>query len=188
MKSEWNKCRKETTACNKLEDDSIKYVSSCKTGSEALKTKLKSLYRAKDMLEKTTNKTSTAQSSSSSRATVTITYTSFTINTSDTSGITNSSFFLNCVSWLTLKTEELSSSLDTLGDDTTVRFDHTSIIIISEYLMTFCSAIWPPESPRATLTLCPSTQPRTRPWPPRRQGSLLWWSLSPPGSRRSTPC
>ena len=23
VKSEWNKCRKETTACNKLEDDSI---------------------------------------------------------------------------------------------------------------------------------------------------------------------
>ena len=73
------------------------------------------------MLDKTTNKTSTAVSSgASSRATVNITYTSFTINSSDTSGITNSSFFLNCVSWITLRLESLSSDVDDIGSDTIV--------------------------------------------------------------------
>ena len=77
------------------------------------------------MLDKTTNKTSTAvKSGASSRATVNttvnITYTSFTINSSDTSAITNSTFFLNCVSWLTLRIESLSSDVDDIGTDTIV--------------------------------------------------------------------
>ena len=74
-----------------------------------------------DMLEKSTNKTSSAVNSSSSRASVTITYTSFTINTSDSSrAITNSSFFLNCVAWLTLRIESLSSDVDDIGTDSTI--------------------------------------------------------------------
>lgn len=47
MTEEWNKCRKAAIACNKLEDSTIKYVASCKTGSSSLKTKLKALYQAK---------------------------------------------------------------------------------------------------------------------------------------------
>ena len=47
MTEEWNKCRKSVTECNKLEDSTLKYVATCKTGSSALKTKLKALYKAK---------------------------------------------------------------------------------------------------------------------------------------------
>ena len=47
MTKEWNKCRKAAIACNKLEDSTVKYVASCKTGSSSLKAKLKALYQAK---------------------------------------------------------------------------------------------------------------------------------------------
>ena len=47
MTEEWNKCRKAAIACNKLEDSTVKYVATCKTGSSSLKAKLKALYKAK---------------------------------------------------------------------------------------------------------------------------------------------
>ena len=47
MTQEWNKCRKAAIACNKLEDSTVKYVATCKTGANSLKTKLKALYKAK---------------------------------------------------------------------------------------------------------------------------------------------
>ena len=121
--SEWKKCRNATIACNKMEDKTVSYISSCKTGSSALKTKLVSLYKASDYVTKSKSKSSSATSSSSSRAIsrVTLTYTAFTINTSDTSAISNSSFFVNCVSWLVLASEEFSSDVDDMGDNTTIR-------------------------------------------------------------------
>ena len=115
---EWNKCRNATISCNKNEDKSLKFVAKCKTGKEALKTKLKSLYRAKDMLNKTNTKTNS--SISQTRNTVTITFTSFTINKTDTSSITNSSFFLNIISWLTITVEALD--IDDIGTNNTVRY------------------------------------------------------------------
>ena len=125
MTSEWNKCRKEAIACNKMEDSTIQYIATCKTGSSALTNKLKALYKAKDMMDKSINKTSSASStsSSSSRAstTVSITYTSFTINVSDTSGITNSTFFVNVASWLYAAINELSGDVDDIGSNSTVR-------------------------------------------------------------------
>ena len=47
MTQEWNKCRKAAIACNKLEDSTVKYVATCKTGASSLKAKLKALYKAK---------------------------------------------------------------------------------------------------------------------------------------------
>ena len=117
VKEEWNKCRNATIICNKNEDKAITFVSKCKTGAEALKTKLKSLYKAQNMLNNTNTKTNSA--TGTSRDTVTITYTSFSINTTDTSAITNSSFFVNIISWLTITLEALD--VDDIGSNTTVR-------------------------------------------------------------------
>ena len=113
-----------------MEDKTVSYISSCKTGSSALKTKLVSLYKASDYVTKSKSKSSSATSSSSSRAVsrVTLTYTAFTINTSDTSAISNSSFFVNCVSWLVLASEEFSSDVDDMGDNTTIRLIILQII------------------------------------------------------------
>ena len=118
VKVEWNKCRNATMNCNKNEDKAITYVAKCKTGAEALKAKLKSLYKAQAMLNNTKTKTNSA--TGTSRQTVTITYTSFTINTTDTSSITNSSLFVNIISWLTITLEALD--VDDIGSNTTVRY------------------------------------------------------------------
>ena len=112
-----------------MEDKTVSYISSCKTGSSALKTKLVSLYKASDYVTKSKSKSSSATSSSSRAISrVTLTYTAFTINTSDTSAISNSSFFVNCVSWLVLASEEFSSDVDDMGDNTTIRLIILQII------------------------------------------------------------
>ena len=64
--------------------------------------------------------TKTNSSISQTRNTVTITFTSFTINSTDTSSITNSSFFLNIISWLTITVEALD--IDDIGTNNTVRY------------------------------------------------------------------
>ena len=114
-----------------MEDKTVSYISSCKTGSSALKTKLVSLYKASDYVTKSKSKSSSATSSSSRAISrVTLTYTAFTINTSDTSAISNSSFFVNCVSWLVLASEEFSSDVDDMGDNTTIRLIILQIVAL----------------------------------------------------------
>lgn len=151
---EWKKCRDVTFVCNQMEDQSIPYVASCKTGPSALKFKLKNLYIARDYMNKSESKASTGSSLASrqSSTTVTLTYTTFTINSSDTSAITNSTFFINCVSWIVIASEAFSSAgnVEGIGSDSTIRYDEGPIALSRHKSLFFCSVIWLPGFPTVT--------------------------------------
>ena len=120
------KCRNATTACKKDEDSTIKYIATCKTGETALKSSLKSLYQAADSINKVQNKSSSVatkgNSSTSSRQrtnTVNITYTTVTINTSDTSTFTNATTYMNAIAMFSDLSQK--TDVDSIGTDSTIR-------------------------------------------------------------------
>ena len=104
MTANMNKCRTQFTKCKGYEDSTVKYIASCKTGATALKSALKSLFQAADKIDKVQNKSSSVatkgNSSTSTRqltTIVSITYTSVTVNTSETSSFTNASKYMNAI-------------------------------------------------------------------------------------------
>ena len=123
-----NKCRTQFTKCKGYEDSTVKYIASCKTGASALKSSLKSLFQAKDKLDKVQNKTSAVatkgNSSTSSRAQttiVTITYTTITVNTSDTSAFTNVTNYMNAIAMFTDLSQR--TDVDSIGTNSTIRLE-----------------------------------------------------------------
>ena len=116
------KCSNTFRECKGYEDSTIKYIASCKTGENSLKSSLSSLFSAQDKISKAMTKNSAVASSSSSRqlsTIVTITYTTITVNTSDTSAYTNASSFMNAIAMFTDVAQNLFA--DAIGTDSRIR-------------------------------------------------------------------
>ena len=121
-----NKCRTQFTKCKGYEDSTVKYIASCKTGATALKSALKSLFQAADKIDKVQNKSSSVatkgNSSTSTRqltTIVSITYTSVTVNTSETSSFTNASEYMNAIAMFSDLSQK--TDVDAIGTNTTIR-------------------------------------------------------------------
>ena len=121
-----NKCRTQFTKCKGYEDSTVKYIASCKTGASALKSALKSLFQAADKIDKVQNKSSSVatkgNSSTSTRqltTIVSITYTSVTVNTSETSSFTNASEYMNAIAMFSDLSQK--TDVDAIGTNTTIR-------------------------------------------------------------------
>ena len=126
MTAKMNKCRTQFTKCKGYEDSTVKYIASCKTGATALKSALKSLFQAADKIDKVQNKSSSVatkgNSSTSTRqltTIVSITYTSVTVNTSETSSFTNASEYMNAIAMFSDLSQK--TDVDAIGTNTTIR-------------------------------------------------------------------
>lgn len=126
MTANMNKCRTQFTKCKGYEDSTVKYIASCKTGATALKSALKSLFQAADKIDKVQNKSSSVatkgNSSTSTRqltTIVSITYTSVTVNTSETSSFTNASEYMNAIAMFSDLSQK--TDVDAIGTNTTIR-------------------------------------------------------------------
>ena len=126
MTANMNKCRTQFTKCKGYEDSTVKYIASCKTGATALKSALKSLFQAADKIDKVQNKSSSVatkgNSSTSTRqltTIVSITYTTVTVNTSETSSFTNASEYMNAIAMFSDLSQK--TDVDAIGTNTTIR-------------------------------------------------------------------
>ena len=119
-------CKDQFAECKGYEDSSVKFISSCKTGSSALKTTLTNLFTASDMVSKVMNKSSTVATKGDSSTArqlstiTTITYTTVTVNTSDTAAFTNSSLFMNAMAMFTDVSQKLD--VDAIATDSRIRW------------------------------------------------------------------
>ena len=128
------KCSDQFRECKGYEDSTIKYIASCKTGENSLKSTLSSLFSAQNKITNVLSKNSAVASSSSSRqlsTIVNITYTTITVNTSDTSAYTNASSFMNAIAMFTDVAQNLDA--DAIGTDSRIRLINIKNIINSPF-------------------------------------------------------
>ena len=115
------------SACKKYEDKSLAYIATCKTSENALKIILKSLYQAKEKLDKVIYKNEKIKNSTAS-----------TRIAREAKSYTTTAELITSITTFTTKSESLD--VDQIGTDDTIKSLAKNIAITSIQTMTFTTA------------------------------------------------